>query len=101
MTSESTNRFSDETMRKQSSLFVRTRPTSVTPPLAIRTHTPVAAANYTPAGAWANGPAPKLAEHQGPRKPLNPTDYSLLGHSLGALQIRFFQQLTQSLTKSP
>src|SRR6202011_3545695 len=39
--SDNTNRWSGATMRKQSSLLVRTRPTSVTPPLLICTDTPL------------------------------------------------------------
>src|SRR5258708_13329244 len=39
--SDNTNRCSGATMRKQSSLLVRTRPTSVTPPLTICTQTPL------------------------------------------------------------
>src|SRR5271163_786485 len=42
MPSERTNRFRGSTIRKQSSLFVRTRPTFVTPPLTISTEAPLA-----------------------------------------------------------
>src|SRR5438132_14298798 len=42
MPSESTKRCSGSTILKQSSLLERARPTSVTPPLAIRTRTPLA-----------------------------------------------------------
>src|SRR5438094_9642012 len=54
--SASTKRFSDVVLRKQSSLFVRTRPTSVTPPLEICTLSPI---------RWLNShPSPSLPRPQ-------------------------------------
>src|SRR5437660_563368 len=79
MPSESTKRCSGSTILKQSSLLERTRPTSVTPPLAIRTRTPLPP-EITPLPTPIPGDSvPTLTEPQGPRKPLNPTDYSLFG----------------------
>src|SRR5437879_13669832 len=79
MPSESTKSCSGSTILKQSSLLERTRPTSVTPPLAIRTRTPLPP-EITPLPTPIPGDSvPTLTEPQGPRKPLNPTDYSLFG----------------------
>src|SRR5438132_477973 len=79
MPSESTNSCSGSTILKQSSLLERTRPTSVTPPLAIRTRTPCPR-EITPLPTPIPGDSvPTLPEPQGPRKPLNPSDYSLFG----------------------
>src|ERR1051325_10633891 len=64
-------------MRKQSSLFERTRPTSVTPPHTISTLAPVACLNSHPyLCACSHASTPK-----GLRKALNPTDYSHLSHT--------------------
>src|SRR5882762_8842573 len=80
MPSESTKRFSGVTMRKQSSLLVRTRPTSLTPPLTIRTLAPLPLAEYTPPAPLPRSPLPTLTEPQHRRKSLNPTNYSLIRH---------------------
>src|SRR5438552_16669677 len=79
MPSESTKRCSGSTILKQSSLMERTPPTSVTPPLAIRTRTPLPPEITPLPTPIPRDPISTLTEPHGPRKPLNPTDYSLFG----------------------
>src|SRR5882724_7164055 len=84
MPSERTYRFIGSTIRKQSSLFVRTRPTFVTPPLTISTEAPLALlrATSTPCPHPCPGNlTPTLADPASLRKPLNPTNYSRLRHT--------------------
>src|SRR5712664_2317266 len=78
--SDSTKRCSGATMRKQSSLLVRTRPTSVTPPLTICTQTPLPPRD-TPDPHVASNPVPTLPDALPTRTPMNPTNYSLFGHT--------------------
>src|SRR5207245_9280948 len=67
------------TIIKQSAWLEPTRPTPLTQPLAIRTRTPLPP-EITPLPTPIPGDSvPTLTEPQGPRKPLNPTDYSLFG----------------------
>src|SRR5437773_1999921 len=88
MPSESTKRCNGSTILKQSSLLERTRPTSVTPPLAIRTRTPLPP-EITPLPTPIPGDSvPTLTEPQGPRKALNPTDYSLFRNTEAVEVIR-------------
>ena len=85
MPSERTKRFSGSTIRKQSSLLARTRPTLVTPPLAICTRLlwPTAGRRWpTP---LPGNPAPTLSDTRNPWKTLNPTDYPIFRYNPGML----------------
>src|SRR5262249_59135777 len=80
MPSDRMNRFSGSTIRKESSLFERTRPRSVTPPLSICTSTPsklFVGTRDTPA---VDTPAfySTLAEAYRPPNALRPSDYLAL-----------------------
>src|ERR1700730_12443734 len=63
-------------MRKHSSLLVRTRPTSVTPPLTICTETPLPWPD-TPDRTYCWRPVSTLTDTPASRTAMNPTDYSL------------------------
>src|SRR5882762_10610331 len=77
--SERTKRFSDSTSRKQSSLFDRTCPTSVAPPLRIRTNTP--RLERPDAHTKPGNPHSTLSKPTQARKAVRPTDYSRIDYT--------------------
>src|SRR5208283_2062424 len=85
MPSDMTKSCIDSRMRKESSLLLRTRPTSVKPSLAICTAAPSKLSVNTRGTPCADTPASTvwttLAEAWPPGKPLHPSDYSPIGNT--------------------